>query len=103
MYSRLVSLPQSVLYDVLLLQTLRVYAPETPRAESLQFALAVVVTRPDQGVKQAGALDSAASSNGPDKPVVSKTWCNSGQIYPVLSEDFCAQKFVIKIHAFLYR
>jgi len=29
--------------------------------------------------------------------------CNSGQFYPVLSEDFCAQKSVIKIHAYLCR
>jgi len=60
------------------------------------------VTRPDQGVEQAGALD-LASSKGPDKPVVWKTWCNSGQFYRVLSEDFWTQKFVIKIHAHLYR
>jgi len=29
-----VTLPQSVVYDVLLLKTLRVYAPETPRPYS---------------------------------------------------------------------
>jgi len=62
----------------------------------------MIVTRPDQGVEQAGALDSA-SSKGSDKPVVQKTRCNSGQFYPVLSDDFDTQKFVIKIHTYLYR
>jgi len=62
-----VSLPQSVLYDVLLLKTLRVHAIETTKC--LQLASAEIVTTPDQGVEQAGALDSA-SSNGSDKSVV---------------------------------
>ena len=63
---------------------------------------AMIVTRPDLGVEQEGALDSA-SSKGSDKPVVEKTRWNSGQFYPVLSKDFYAQKFVIKIHTYLYR
>jgi len=37
--------------------------------QCLQLASVVIVTRPDQGVEQADALDSA-SSKGSDKPVV---------------------------------
>jgi len=67
MHSLLVSLPQSVVYDVydvLLLNTLRAHALEIPTA-----CTGMTVTRPDQGVEQEGALDSA-SSKGSDKPVV---------------------------------
>jgi len=42
-------------------------------------------------VEQEGALD-LAFSNGSGKPVVWKTRCNSGQFYPVLSEDVRAEK-----------
>jgi len=62
-----------------------------PLTWSLQVASAVIVTKPYKGVEQAGALDST-SSKGSDKPVVYITRYNSGQFYPVLSEDFCAQK-----------
>jgi len=57
----------------------------------VHLASAVIVSRPGEGVEQAGPLD-LAFSNGSGKPVVWKTRCNSGQFYPVLSEDFCAQK-----------
>jgi len=62
----------------------------------------MIANRPDQGMEQEGTLDSA-SSKGSNKPVVKKTRCNSGQFYPVLSEDFNAQKFVIKVSTYLYR
>jgi len=64
-----VSLPQSVLYDILLLKTLRVHAPDSRNPWFLQLASVVIVSRTDQGVEQAGALDLAASK-GSDKPVV---------------------------------
>ena len=57
------SLPQAVLYDVLLLKTLGVH-PQSPK--SLQLTSAVIVTRPDQGVEQAGIRHL----KGSDKPVV---------------------------------
>jgi len=63
----------------------------------------MIVTRPNQGVEQVAALDTA-SSKGSDKPEVLKTRGNSGQFYPVLPEKVCAQKVMyFKIHAYFYR
>jgi len=61
-----VNLPQSVLY-VLLLNTLRVHALEKSLVSTVRTVM--ILTRPDQGVEQEGALDSA-SSKGSDKSVV---------------------------------
>jgi len=44
-------------------------SPCSRNLQSLQLTSAVIVTRPETGVEQGGALDSA-SSKGSDKPVV---------------------------------
>ena len=90
LFCAFVSLPQSVLYDVLLLKTVSACSRNL---QFLQLASAVIVTRPDQGSGTSGCA-GFSSSKGSDKPVVQKTRCNSGQFYPVLSEDFCVQKIM---------
>jgi len=66
-----------------------VHAPNT-----LKVAPVVIVcTRLDERGEQAGTLRSGFSKST-NKPVLQKTRCTSAQFYAVLSEDFCAHKFL---------
>jgi len=53
---------------------------------------AVIVTRPDQGVEQAGSLDFA-SSKGSDKPVVRKQGATLASFSLCYQKIFVPKKF----------
>jgi len=99
MYSWLVSLPHSVLYDVLLLNTLRVHALEIPRPYG-SHSDDCNQTWPGSGTRECvgfGVLERLWQTSGLDSKV---------QIWPILScvvRRFLCPKSAIKIHTYLYR
>jgi len=62
----------------------------------------VIVTRPGQGVEQMVAPDSA-SSKVSDKPWFRKQDATLANFILCCQKTFRAKRFVIKIHAYLYR
>ena len=100
MYSWLLSLPQSVLYDVFLLKTLRGYAAETPKVPTARISV-------DCDRTWSGSETRECAGFG----IFTMLWQTRGlenkvQLWPILScviRRFLCPNMVIKSHAYLYR